>query len=48
LATDCQQQILDDLFGKRRDEAMFEDLVDSSDVDTFNSKLDLLEKNGLS
>ena len=36
LATDCQQQILDDLFRKCRGETMFEGLVDSSDVDTFN------------
>jgi len=39
-ATDCQHQILDDLFGKCSGETMFEGFFDSTDVDTFNSKLD--------
>lgn len=33
-----QQQILDDIFGKHRGETMFEGLVDSVDVGSFNGK----------
>ena len=42
-STKCQQQILDDIFGKCRDGTMFEGLVDSIDVEVYNRKVEMLK-----
>ena len=38
----CQQKILDNIFGKRQGDMMFEGLVDSVDVNTFDRKLKIM------
>ena len=43
-STECQQWILDDIFGKCRGGTMFEGLVDSVDVSVYNQKLEMLEE----
>ena len=43
-STECQQQILDDTFGKCRNGTIFEGLVDSVDVDVYNRKVEMLEE----
>ena len=43
-STECQQRILDDIFGKCRGGTMFEGLVDSVDVNIYNQKLEMLEE----
>ena len=42
-STECQEQILDDIFGKYRDDTMCEGLVDSVDVDVYNCKMKMLK-----
>ena len=43
-STQCQQQILEDTFGKCRDDTMLKGIVDSVDVNVCNRKVVMLEE----